>query len=1257
VHGRENFEFRGTKRFEVRRRIGAGGMGIVYEAFDRQRKHPVALKTLRHLDAQALYRLKNEFRALQDLRHPNLVNLGELIEAQGHWFFTMELVNGVDFLSYVSQRAQSESEIPHTAPAAPGARERIQAAETATGRVQPAFVMPEPTNDAPTRDGFDESKLRAAMVGLAQGVYALHEAGKVHRDIKPSNILVTREGRVVLLDFGLVAEHSIGQSSESQVVGTAAYMAPEQAAAKRAGPPADWHSVGVVLYEALTGRLPFAGSSLEILMDKQQHDPPPPRTHVPDVPHDLDALCVDLLRFDPKARPSGREILKRLGADEPVETPSASTSHGSGSQPFVGRTQELELFHRAFEDARAGKPVTVYVHGESGVGKSALIKQFTRQLESRNAGAVVLSGRCYERESMHYKAFDGVVDALSQYMRKLPDRDVGTLLPRNAALLPRVFPVLGRVEVIAHAPQPRQAVKDPRELRTRVFAALRELLDRIAERHPLVITIDDLHWADADSALLLSELLRQPGAPPMLLCISSREPRETKPEIPGDVRRIALPSLDPDSARHLARVLLRRASLGKKFSPSEIAVDARGNPLFIDQLVRRAVTRETGEELEHLHLEEVIWDRVSKLPAPASFVLELVCVAGRPLYQTAILHASRIDKAEFVRHVGLLRVANLVRGRRDGDFETIEPYHNRVSEAVLQNLDEETRKKRHAALAHALDSAGATRLHPQLVLRHFQAAGELGKAMSCAVEAADRAAGALAFDRAADFYRTALEMSTSATRGREIRLKLGEALVNAGHGAEAADVFMEAARDASPLDRVECHRQAAEQLLTTGYHERGLEVLETLLSEVGGELPPTQSKALRSLLWTRLKLRLRGMRWEPKLEDEVPHRDLIRLDVYKTAAHGLAMIDAIRSADFQARGLLLALKTGEETRVGLFLATEAIHVASQGPKSVPRARKLLDEARRIAQTSGSHYLITWTVLARSFLRYFEQRFASAAELLDEVERKILDEATGMSWELSSCRLARVWNLRHLGAFRELRRSYDDYLLDAIQRGDRYTETSLRRGGNVVWLAAGDPDRAESELDAATWAPPDGGLHLQHWWEIVARAEIAIYRGTAAAAATELAGDLARIEASPMLRLLGLRVAYHWIRGRLALASGAETGDRSGAADADRAARALLRSRTGYAETLGLLLRAGAANLRGDASAAADDLRAASEVADRHSLTMHAAAARRTEGLLLAGRAGDRLISEADHQMTEEAIADPARFAVLLVPGGGHAPPS
>ncbi|HVK76853.1 MAG TPA: serine/threonine-protein kinase, partial [Kofleriaceae bacterium] len=254
--------FAGTARFRVIRPLGVGGMGAVYEAFDREQRTRIALKTLLHLTPHAIERFKREFRALQGVQHPNLVTLGELFEDGGRWFFTMELIEGGDLLAWV----------------------------------RPSGVL-------------DIARLHAALGQLAGALHAIHGAGKVHRDVKPSNVKVTPGGRVTLLDFGL-ARDTDGDAllSGDQVVGTAAYMAPEQAVSGQVGPEADWYAFGIVLHEALTGRLPFTGPPLQIMLDKQRREPAPPAGD--DVPADLAALTAALLRFDRTARPGGAAILE-----------------------------------------------------------------------------------------------------------------------------------------------------------------------------------------------------------------------------------------------------------------------------------------------------------------------------------------------------------------------------------------------------------------------------------------------------------------------------------------------------------------------------------------------------------------------------------------------------------------------------------------------------------------------------------------------------------------------------------------------------------------------------------------------------------------------------------------------------------------------------------------------------------------------------------------------------------------------------------
>ncbi|HEY5933139.1 MAG TPA: protein kinase, partial [Kofleriaceae bacterium] len=373
MHAPPGLETLGAGRFEVRGMLGSGGAGVVYRVFDRQLGREIALKLLRQASGRDLFRFKREFRTLAEIVHPNLIALHELHAAGGDWYFTMELVEGVSFIDWTrpgKQRGPART------------REDILAAAV------------------------DEQRLHGALVQLVDALLALHKAGKLHRDLKPSNVLVTASGRLALLDFGLVAGVAEGDP-DRLAVGTPVYMSPEQAADQPLGEASDWYSVGAMLYEALTGRRPFEGTSHAVMTRKQTETPVQPQKLVAELPAKLAALCTGLLAPRPAARPTGLQILDALGA-----TPSPMTRAMTRSYPptaFVGREAELAQLGLAFRDARRAG-VAVLVRGKSGIGKSTLVRRFVRGLGDT---VFAIEGRCFEREAVPFKMLDGVVDSLT----------------------------------------------------------------------------------------------------------------------------------------------------------------------------------------------------------------------------------------------------------------------------------------------------------------------------------------------------------------------------------------------------------------------------------------------------------------------------------------------------------------------------------------------------------------------------------------------------------------------------------------------------------------------------------------------------------------------------------------------------------------------------------------------------------------------------------------------------------------------------
>jgi hypothetical protein len=1223
-------------RFQLRAKLGEGGMGVVYEATDRQLQTRVAVKTLRTLSGDALLRLKNEFRALQDLHHENLVTLGELFEERGLWFFTMELVEGESLLEYVRP-----GDAAVTMPSTVEARERertldVWHAETSPA---PATVPPPETPDPAT---FDEPRLRQSLVQIARGLSVLHAAGKVHRDIKPSNILCTAEGRVVILDFGLIAsEGGADDARQRRLVGTASYMAPEQARALPVGPSADWYAVGAVLYEALTGRVPFVGEVEEVLDAKQRFDPHPPRRFVAGVPRDLDELCMRLLVRDPRVRPTAAEVLQLLGA-EPMRL---ERTHGAS---FVGRQPELAALDAALQAARDGA-VTVVVSGESGIGKSAVVRRFVDGLDEQFA---VLAGRCYERETVPYKAIDGVVDELTQLLSALPFDEAAALLPRNAAALAHVFPVLGRLDALAQAAPSYDMA--PREQRTRAVAVLRELLERLAHRRRVVVTIDDFQWADADSLELLEEVMRPPGAPPLLMVLTMRttsdpEREAALPRLSGARRRLHLESLPRADAAALADRLREQLPDGGAVNGAAIADEAAGHPLFIGELVRRQVA--AGAAPTPLKLEEALWARIGRLDPAAQHIVELVSVASGPLPPRAAAEAAGLGPMELARVVALLRTGHLLRT----SGSALEPYHDRIRAAALAHLDDARRRELHHRLAVALEAAGG--IEPERLAIHWQGAGDAAAAATYAARAADDAARALAFERAARLYTLARDLGRpTGEAARRLEANRGEALANAGRSVEAGEAFRAGAVGAPPEEALELRRRSAQQFLSGGRIDDGIAAIHEVLAAVDLKMAATPQRALLSLLAARARLRLRGLDFVERPEPALDPRQRMRIDVTYSVSLTLGAVDTIRGTDFQTRNLLFALEAGEPYRVARALLLEASFAALPGPSAKRRVDELLGRAEALTARIDHPHATAWNRLSRGYISFLQGRFVDAVAQFAAAEPIFRERCRDVAYELDSINLFSLWSRYYLGRIREVLDALSLGIAEARDRGDLSGMTNLRtRVAHVAGLAADDPARARAETEEALQAWSHSGFYAQHYYALYSQAQIDLYLddGDGTAAVRRIDEARRALDRSLLLRVQFIQVEMLHLRARAALqAARRSDGDarRKWIAAARRDARRLAALRLGWGDPLAALLQAGVAALDGDAAAAVAQLARAADGCDAAELRLYAAVARRRRGERLGGDEGRALIAAADTWMTAQGIRNPSRLTAALAPG-------
>lgn len=1196
-----------SERFTLREQLGAGGFGTVYEALDVKRGAAVALKLLRRVDAHALLLFKQEFRALAGLTHPNLVQLYELFSEADAWFFTMERLRGQRFTRCV-----------------PPPRERGA--------------------------GLDAERLRRLLRQLAEGVAFLHDAGKLHRDIKPSNVMVTDEDRVVLLDFGLVTDVA-GTPREERAAGTPRYMAPEQAAAQPIGPAADWYSVGVMLYEVLTGHLPVDVS------EGADGQPVAPRRLAPDVPEDLEALCLALLAREPVQRPTGARVRAWLaGTPERTFLPlrDAAAAHAGA---FIGREPELGQLREALSAARAGRAVVALVHGPSGIGKSALVQRFLEEVHG-GPGAGMATGRCFEQESVPYKLLDSLMDALCRQLRALPG---AALPPDSLGALARLFPVFRQLPSCPDASWEEEP-RSPQEQRRRAARALRELLHVLAGRGMRVLWLDDIQWGDADGAAFLLEVLQPPEAPPVLVVATYRgDEAETSPVLAGllpalraaagsglDVREVALGALDSEESGRLARALLgdsaRHASLA-----SLLGSEGQGHPFFITELARLAREGAVLTGNAPSALDSLLLERVEQLPVESRRLLEVISLAGQPLSRDSAARAAfDTERERELPALARLRAGHLVRVRwRDGEEELL-PYHDRVREAVAAGLEPEARRERHLGLARALEACGHARA--EQLLHHFREAGRKDAATRYAVAAATHAHQVLAFDRAARLYREALELGgLDAEAARALTARLGEALAGAGRPAEAARAWLDAAEGAEPARALPWRHRAIDQLLLGGYTREGLEVLGRLMEDVGLRAATTVPGALLGSWMRELVMRARGARFLPRAEGALTEAERLRLDVCWSAALGLSLVDPITAADFRVRYLELALRSGDAYRACRGLALYALFQGMRGGRASLAAERLLHRASELAEVSGLPHARGWVALGQGMTAQYRGAWGQAEPLLRRAESLLQAHGVGASWELDFARTQRAFCLWQLGEVAELTRTVPAVLDDVRARGHRYFDTVVRTTtGCLVSLAADAPEEAQALLSASSEPRPHRGYNPQHDRETAARLRVALYRGEGARAWALVHQRQSVLARSGLLRVRLVRIERHYLHALAALAT-PTLKEASAVRLALRSARALEGEGIAWAHALARLLRAAVASRQGRREDALRLLLDAERVAAGQGMALLAALIRRRRGELMGEDTGATLVVEADRELMERGIRAPRRMAAMLTP--------
>jgi tetratricopeptide (TPR) repeat protein len=443
-----------------------------------------------------------------------------------------------------------------------------------------------------------------------------------------------------------------------------------------------------MLSEALTVRRPFNESNpIRLLQEKQERDAPS-IVGEENIPDDLATLCMQLLVRDPEQRPDTLEIAKAISAGTVAEAPAPSSDH-----PLVGRELKLAALKDAHDTfLKERQPLTVYVAGRSGEGKTSLAEQHLQPIR-KDPRVTVLSGRCYDRESVPFKALDSLIDALASFLRSLPETATALMLPDDITILSQVFPALERVGVVAQAPRAKSTDLDDQQVRTRAFAALRSLLWRIGERKPMVWFVDDLQWGDTDSAEALFEVLRPPSAPAILFIgiyrsdeaetsrfLKTWEVLQAKHGVDIERRDVSVGPLSIEDCTELVRSLLGQSNETIDRRAAEFASETGGNPFLLIELL--GCFDPATDSLRPVPMHEAIDEKLERLPPEARRLLDVIAVSGQAISLEETSSAAGHDTTAIATFTHM-RNERLIRLIGTDERPMLDTYHDRIRSSVL----------------------------------------------------------------------------------------------------------------------------------------------------------------------------------------------------------------------------------------------------------------------------------------------------------------------------------------------------------------------------------------------------------------------------------------------------------------------------------------------------------------------------------------------------------------------------------------------
>ena len=796
-------------KYQIQAHLGTGGMGEVYRVLDLEQDREYALKILNEMmDGQAVRRrFHREFQMLSRLQHPRLVRTYTWGFAEERPYFTMDYLPGKTLEKIIAGHALLDQ-----------------------------FLTPH---------FFD------LIQQLAEGLAYVHAQGAVHRDLKPSNIMVleTEEGiETTILDLGLAKFrhlHSTSITQSGAAIGTAEYMSPEQGKGLWVDHRSDLYSLGIILYEMLTGAPPFFGQNPISVIMKHIREMPPPMGEVNiAVSEETQQIALKLLAKEPVDRyQSAEEVLRALPSGFVLPDDEQRGVPMKVMRPqFVGRESEMKMLRAMLKDVLVGEQRVVLISGEAGVGKSRLVEELLGDARVYDFLSLKSAGR--EESGQIYGALIDAFQGMAGLMGRMPD-----------------------------------------PVETDKFSVMErwlQVLKRLRAKKPIVLCLEDIQWLDELTLEFLQYVLRDPEPCPFLLCLTCRwsnlEPLSEEiekfihsNEFAG-ATQIQLKNLPREEVGYLAASMLGERSIPLD-ALQTLFRETGGLPLFVVEAVRTLVNANVvrqnaygdwqwGEFLERLlsdDISEVLYRRVAALSAVQRQVMEYACVFLND-FSFELLAAiwlgdelELLDVLEDLIEEGLLITY--------GDEERYRFSQGLYRRAIYDRMQDVRRRLLHREIGNALEKAEDAEELTEELADHFAAAEERDKAVKYM-----RLSGRKALETQA--YRQALRRFETVW-----------------NWASGQDGFFK-----SQVDTIDFLCDYADVLYGCGQHNRALELLDKAQALLPDDRKDLKARILRNIGGVHGVLQHGEIAKEYMLEALQLYRKLDDLDGEIQALGGLAYL-------------------------------------------------------------------------------------------------------------------------------------------------------------------------------------------------------------------------------------------------------------------------------------------------------------------------------------------------------------------------------